>query len=114
MTAGSSTKRQFLVDTYGIPAENVFNSRDLSFAKGLMRLTKGKGIDVVLNSLAGESLRKTWECTAMFGRFIQLGRKDALENSGLEMCHFLRNVTFTSINLEVRRFSAFHALLLTM
>lgn len=39
-------------------------------------MTGGKGVDVVLNSLAGESLRQSWHCIRGFGRFIELGQKD--------------------------------------
>ena len=89
------------MDQYGIPADHVFNSRDLAFAKGIMRMTNGKGVDMILNSLAGDALRKTWECIAQFGRFIEVGKKDILCNSGLEMNPFLRNVTFAGVNIEV-------------
>ena len=99
-TAGSMEKRQLLVDEHGIPGDHVFNSRDLTFARSIQRMTQGRGVDVVLNSLAGEALRKTWECTAMFGRFIEVGKKDILANSGLEMMPFLRNVTFGCVNIE--------------
>ena len=100
-TVGSSEKRRLIQETYGITDDHIFNSRDLTFAKGVMRCTKGQGVDVVLNSLAGEALRQTWECIAMFGRFIEIGKKDILANSGLEMQPFLRNVTFAGVNLEV-------------
>ena len=99
-TAGSMEKRQILTEEHGIPADHVFNSRDMNFARGVLRMTSGRGVDVVLNSLAGEALRKTWECTAMFGRFIEVGKKDILANSGLDMMPFLRNVTFGCVNIE--------------
>ena len=101
-TAGSKEKRQLLTEELGIPADHVFNSRDLSFTKGILRLTKGKGVDVVLNSLSGEALRKTWECVATYGRFIEVGKKDILSNNGLDMGKFLNNATFASVNAEVR------------
>ena len=101
-TAGSKEKRQILTEEFGIPADHVFNSRDLSFTKGILRLTHGKGVDVVLNSLSGEALRKTWECVATYGRFIEVGKKDILDNSGLDMRPFLTNATFASVNAEVR------------
>ena len=104
VTAGSPTKRRLLMDQYDIPSDHVFNSRDLAFAKGIMRMTNGKGVDVILNSLAGDALRKTWECIAQFGRFIEVGKKDILCNSGLEMIPFLRNVTFAGVNIEVSTF----------
>ena len=100
-TVGSDEKRSLIQETYHIPDDHIFNSRDLTFSKAIMRSTKGQGVDVVLNSLAGEALRQTWECIAMFGRFIEIGKKDILANSGLEMEPFLRNVTFAGVNLEV-------------
>jgi NADPH:quinone reductase-like Zn-dependent oxidoreductase len=42
------------VREYGIPEDHIFSSRDLTFVQGIMRVTNGKGIDVVLNSLSGE------------------------------------------------------------
>lgn len=39
---------------YGIPEDHIFSSRDLTFVQGIMRVTNGKGVDVVLNSLSGE------------------------------------------------------------
>lgn len=65
-----------LVTDYGIPEDHIFNSRDHSFATGVKRMTGGRGVDVVLNSLAGEALRQTWLCVAPFGRFNELGKKD--------------------------------------
>ncbi|KAJ8122817.1 hypothetical protein ONZ43_g1083 [Nemania bipapillata] len=99
-TAGSVAKRQLLVDEYNIPSDHVFNSQELSFAKGIMRMTNGKGVDVVLNSLSGEALRRTWQCTSMFGRFIEVGTRDISSNTGLDMSPFHRNVMFTSVNME--------------
>ena len=101
VTVGNLEKRRLIMREYQIPEDHIFNSRDTTFAKGILRMTNGRGVDVVLNSLAGEALRQTWECIAMFGRFIEVGKKDILANSGLEMMPFLRNVTFASVNLEV-------------
>ncbi|KAI1311996.1 short chain dehydrogenase-domain-containing protein [Xylaria venustula] len=99
-TVGSIAGRQLLTDEYKIPPNRIFNSRDLSFAKGIVRVTSGKGVDVVLNSLPGEALRKTWECISMFGRFVEVGTRDISSNTGLEMGPFHRNVTFASVNIE--------------
>ena len=62
-------------------------------------MTSNKGIDVVLNSLAGEPLRLSWGCIARFGRFVELGQKDIVGNTGLDMAPFLRNVSFHSVNM---------------
>jgi NADPH:quinone reductase-like Zn-dependent oxidoreductase len=76
VTVSSEFKKRFLMETYGIREDHIFNSRDYSFAAGIKRLTNGKGVDVVLNSLAGEGLRQSWLCVAPFGRFIELGKRD--------------------------------------
>ena len=97
-TVGTEEKK-FIMDTYGIPDDHIFYSRDLSFAKGIMRMTDGKGVDVVLNSLTGEAPRQSWHCLAFCGRFIELGKRDIVGNTGLDMEPFIRNVTFSSVNL---------------
>ncbi|KAI1124687.1 putative polyketide synthase [Nemania abortiva] len=99
-TAGSIAKRQMLIDEYEIAPDHIFNSGALSFAQSIIRMTNGKGVDVVLNSLPGEALRKTWECTSMFGRFIEVGARDNSGNSGLEMSPFQQNATFARVNME--------------
>ena len=70
---------------FGIPADHIFYSRNTSFAQGVMRMTEGKGVDVVLNSLSGDGLRASWECMAAFGRFVEIGKADITSNSGLPM-----------------------------
>ena len=98
-TVGNEDKKQLIMEQYHIPEDHIFCSRNLDFAKGIKRMTKGKGVDVVLNSLAGEALRETWHCIARFGRFLELGKKDIFGNTGLDMAPFIRNATFTSVNL---------------
>ena len=58
-TVGTQEKVEYLVNTYDIPSEHIFSSRDSSFLPGLMRETGGRGVDVVLNSLSGELLHAT-------------------------------------------------------
>ncbi|CAI4212777.1 unnamed protein product [Parascedosporium putredinis] len=100
-TVGSTAKKTFIMETYGISEDRIFFSRDTSFAKGIKRATNGRGVDLVLNSLAGDSLRATWECMAHFGRFIEIGKRDILANSGLQMAVFEHNATFASVDLTV-------------
>ncbi|RHZ54247.1 uncharacterized protein CDV56_107115 [Aspergillus thermomutatus] len=98
-TVSSETKRSLLVDKYGIPQDHIFNSRDVQFAQGIKRMTHGRGVDVVLNSLAGEALRQSWHCIATCGRFVELGQRDIVGNTGLDMAPFIRNASFHAINM---------------
>ena len=88
---------------FGIPEERIFSSRDLSFARQIKEFTGGRGVNVVLNSLAGEALSATWDCISRFGRFVEIGKKDILDNRRLDMAPFIHNVTFSAIDLNTIR-----------
>ncbi|KAH7318044.1 putative polyketide synthase [Stachybotrys elegans] len=98
VTAGTPEKREFLSSTFGIPADRIFSSRTSYFRDGIWRATKGQGVDVIVNYLAGELLQHTWELIAENGRFIELGKKDFLQNNYLPMRPFDRNVTFVGLD----------------
>ncbi|KAJ8129093.1 hypothetical protein O1611_g4539 [Lasiodiplodia mahajangana] len=99
-TVSSLEKRDFLEKTYGLPRDHIFSSRDLTFKTGLMRMTKGRGVDIVVNSLAGEMLRASWECVAPFGRFAEIGLSDIESRSRISMGTFARGVRFEAIELN--------------
>jgi NADPH:quinone reductase-like Zn-dependent oxidoreductase/SAM-dependent methyltransferase/NAD(P)-dependent dehydrogenase (short-subunit alcohol dehydrogenase family) len=98
-TVGSEEKKQLIMKEYGIPEDHIFSSRDLSFAKAIMRATNNAGVDVVLNSLAGEALRLSLHCLAKFGSFLEIGKADLFANTGLDMAPFLENKTYAGVNL---------------
>ncbi|PQE06756.1 polyketide synthase protein [Rutstroemia sp. NJR-2017a BBW] len=98
-TVGFDEKKELLKERFGIPDDHIFYSRNTSFAKGVMRVTKGYGVDVVLNSLSGEGLRASWECIAPYGRFVEIGKADIGVNSSLPMANFARNTSFSAVDL---------------
>ncbi|KAI0836347.1 hypothetical protein F5Y06DRAFT_298710 [Hypoxylon sp. FL0890] len=98
-TVSSDEKRELLVREFNIPRKHIFHSRDVSFAQGIKRVTDGRGVDVILNSLAGDSLQASWECIAPYGRFIEIGKIDIMANSSLPMAMFAKNVTFAAVDL---------------
>ncbi|PWY83831.1 hypothetical protein BO94DRAFT_519435 [Aspergillus sclerotioniger CBS 115572] len=100
VTVGSDEKRDLVKDLYGIPDEQVLFSRDTSFQRHIMRLTNNQGVDVVLNSLAGDGLVASWECIAPYGRFVELGKSDIQSNSSLSMIKFGRNVSFSAVAID--------------
>ncbi|KAK3688670.1 hypothetical protein B0T22DRAFT_407287 [Podospora appendiculata] len=99
VTVGSEEKRDFVMKQFGIPPSHIFSSRDTSFATGVLAMTHGKGVDVVLNSLAGTLLQESFNCLAPFGRFVELGKRDLELDSGLAMEAFTRVVSFSSIDV---------------
>ncbi|KAK7731778.1 Type I Iterative PKS [Cytospora paraplurivora] len=100
-TVGSLEKKSFIMDTYGIPEDHIFSSRDTYFGPAIREATGGSGVDVVLNSLAGDLLRESWDSVANFGRFIEIGKRDITSNTRLEMAKFNSNATFSSVDLTL-------------
>ncbi|KAI9741637.1 MAG: polyketide synthase [Cirrosporium novae-zelandiae] len=99
VTVGTDEKRDFIMDKYAIPADHIFWSRDTTFAREIMAITDNNGVDVILNSLAGEMLEETWNCISPCGRFIEIGARDMVLHSRLDMAPFGRNVSFYGVNL---------------
>ena len=101
ISLGSTDKKNFIKKTYGIPESHIFSSRDTTFETGILRATNSRGVDVVLNSMAGEGLKASWRCIAPLGRFVEIGKTDLVQNSYLEMKKFLGSVTFAGVDLTV-------------
>lgn len=102
-TVGSQQKKEFLMKTYNLADNQIYFSRDTSFARAILQSTNGEGVDVALNSLDGDALQATFNCLAPFGRFIEMGKRDIVQNSRLEMSPFDRNVSFASVDMNVVR-----------
>ncbi|KAG8164134.1 hypothetical protein KVR01_006052 [Diaporthe batatas] len=101
VTVGSKAKKQLVMDSYGIPESHVFSSRGPGFKDGIMRLTKGRGVDCVLNSLSGEMLSGAFDCLAKLGSFVEIGKTDIYKNSHIEMRNFDKSLTFACVDLVV-------------
>lgn len=101
VTVGSKAKRQLVMDSYGIPEDHVFSSRGPGFREGIMKLTNGRGVDCVLNSLSGEMLSGAFDCLAKLGSFVEIGKTDIYRNSHIEMRNFDKSLTFACVDLVV-------------
>jgi acyl transferase domain-containing protein/acyl carrier protein len=95
-TAGSTEKRAYLA-SMGI--EHVMDSRSLAFVDEVMSATGGRGLDVVVNSLAGEFLVKSLALLRPRGRFVELGKVDFYENTRLGLAPFSRGLSFLGVDL---------------
>nr|R4WH05.1 RecName: Full=Highly reducing polyketide synthase ACRTS2; Short=HR-PKS ACRTS2; AltName: Full=ACR-toxin biosynthesis protein S2 [Alternaria alternata]BAN19720.1 polyketide synthase [Alternaria alternata] len=100
VTAGTEDKRDYLHQALGIPRDHIFSSRTAEFRDSLLCKTNNRGVDVVVNSLSGELLTETWAVIAAFGRFVEIGKKDAFLNNSLPMRPFNNNVTLSAIDLR--------------
>ncbi len=77
------------------------DSRGLAFADEIMDVTDGEGVDVVLNSLAGEAINRGVQVLAPGGRFVELGKKDVYANAGLGLAALARSGSFSVVDLDL-------------
>ena len=96
-TAGSEEKRA-LVRSLGAVA--AFDSRSTSFADEVLRATGGHGVDVVLNSLAGDAIEAGLRTLAPYGRFVELGKRDIYGTTAIGLQPFRRNLSYFAIDLD--------------
>jgi len=96
-TAGSDERRQF-VRQLGV--DHVLDSRSLEFADRILELTDGEGVDVVLNSLAGEAIRQNLRILRPFGRFLELGKRDFYEDTRIGLRPFRNNIAYFGIDAD--------------
>jgi acyl transferase domain-containing protein/NADPH:quinone reductase-like Zn-dependent oxidoreductase/SAM-dependent methyltransferase/acyl carrier protein len=96
-SAGSPSKRS-LLQTLGV--KHVIDSRRGDFAEAVMELTDRRGVDVVLNALAGEAIPMGLACLAEFGRFIEIGKRDIYQNSRIPLRPLRRNASFHVVAMD--------------
>ncbi|KAL9125409.1 MAG: hypothetical protein Q9217_005385 [Psora testacea] len=101
VTVGAEDKKSLIMELYDIPEDHIFSSRNNTFLQGIQRMTKYHGVDVILNSLAGEGLQSSWECIAKFGRFVEIGKTDIHSHNSLPMWPFSKCATFASGDLTL-------------
>ncbi|CAK9827746.1 Fatty acid synthase [Anthophora retusa] len=100
-TVGTQDKRDFLKKMFPqLTDRNIGNSRDTSFEQLVLNETNGRGVDIVLNSLAEEKLQASVRCLAIGGRFLEIGKFDLSNDTPLGMAVFLKNVSFHGILLD--------------
>lgn len=99
VTVGTSEKAAFLVKTHSIDKNHVLVSRGLPADLGEATAFETREFDVILSTSAGDAMFESWRCIAPRGRFIDLGRMDAMSNRTLPMEVFKRNATFSSFDL---------------
>ncbi|KAI1864983.1 uncharacterized protein JN550_008529 [Neoarthrinium moseri] len=99
VTVGSAEKKEFLMKEYNIPEDHIFYSRNNNFGKSLRQVTNGNGVDVVLNCLAGDAVRESWDCLNKFGRLIDVGTRISSTSMKLEMDQFEHNSSFMTVDM---------------
>ncbi len=97
-TAGSQAKRELLA---GLGVDYIGDSRTVEFADEILDVTEGYGVDVILNSLTGEAIRRGMQILAPGGRFVELGKKDVYADAHLGMASLAKSASFAVVDLDL-------------
>ncbi|MFD9688795.1 SDR family NAD(P)-dependent oxidoreductase [Kitasatospora sp. NPDC059088] len=71
----------------GIPPERIASSRSLDFEQRVRAAAGGRGVDVVLNSLAHEFVDASLRLLADGGRFVEMGKTDIRDAAEVTAAH---------------------------
>ena len=95
-TAGSPAKRELL---RALGVEHILDSRSSNFVDQVRQITES-GVDVVLNSLAGEFMERSLSCLRPFGRFVELGKRDYVSNTHVGLRPFRKNLSYFGVDVD--------------
>ncbi|MFB9352659.1 SDR family NAD(P)-dependent oxidoreductase, partial [Streptomyces heliomycini] len=68
----------------GLDEDHIASSRDLGFEEKFRAVSGGRGVDVVLNALAGEFVDASLRLTADGGRFLEMGKTDVRDPRSID------------------------------
>ena len=85
--ATASPEKWGVLEGLGLDVSRVASSRSLEFGERFMRGTGGEGVDVVLDSLAGEFVDVSLGLLCRGGRFIEMGKTDVRDPDEVARAH---------------------------
>jgi putative PIG3 family NAD(P)H quinone oxidoreductase len=98
-TAGSAEK---CAACESLGAERCVNYRETDFVAAVKAATNGRGVDVVLDMVAGDYVQRNIEVLAMDGRLVMIGRQGGVK-SEIDIMPILRKrLTLTGSTLRTR------------
>lgn len=97
-SAGTAERREWLSRQAGV--ELVVDSRSAEFVDAIGAHTRGRGVDIVLNSRSGRLLQANLDALAVGGRLVEVGLRDYVEGKSLNLSAFQRNLTLQLVDLS--------------
>lgn len=101
VTVRSAEDKTLVVSEHSVLEENVFYGGDTSFAKGVLQVTNGQGVDLIVNSSSptSDQVQESWKCLSKFGRFIDIDKRDSSLQSRFSMPPADLNAIFISVDI---------------
>lgn len=100
-TVSTEEKKKYLLNKFPqLKPENIGHSRNTSFEMMVLTRTEGKGVDYVLNSLAGELLQASIRCLGNGGKFLEIGKFDLENDTKIGLNNFMKELSFHTIMVD--------------
>ncbi|VEG16361.1 mycocerosate synthase [Mycolicibacterium phlei] len=96
-TAGSEERRRAALE---LGATAAFDSRSVGFVDDILRITEGRGVDVIYNSLPGEMIAQNFAVAGEFCRIIEIGKADIYFGGAVDLKAFSGNLSFHAIDMD--------------
>jgi putative PIG3 family NAD(P)H quinone oxidoreductase len=98
-TAGSAEK---CAACESLGAQKAINYRETDFVSTIKDLTNGRGVDVVLDMVAGDYVQRNIEALAMNGRLVMIGRQGGVKSEIDVMPILRKRLVLTGSTLRTR------------
>lgn len=99
VTAGSDDKAQACL---ALGADHAINYRSQDFAAEALRITEGRGVDLILDMVAGAYIAREVECLAEDGRLVVIAVQGGVQSSFDAGLLLRRRLTLTGSTLRPR------------
>lgn len=99
---GTSTSTEKLALLHEYSADNAVNTKDEDWDRQILKLTKRKGVDLVIDFLAGPLFNQTISITKIAGTIVNVGRM-AGETGTIDFDqHSMRRITYKGVSFRTR------------
>lgn len=99
VTVGTEEKRQACL---ALGADLAINYRTQDFVEEARKFTRGKGVDVIVDLIAGDYVARNYEAAALNGRIIQIGIQNGPARELNLMTMLIKRLTHTGSTLRSR------------
>lgn len=98
-SSGNDARRARLVE-FG--ADSVIDTRDPAWPDEVLRLTEGRGVDLVIDQLSGPYANGNLRATAICGRIVNVGRLAGMRAEFDFDLHALRRIEYIGVTFRTR------------
>lgn len=96
-TAGSPSKFELMTE---LGASHCIDYREESFAERVLEITGGRGADLIIESVGGDTLAASFDCIATLGRLVSVGASSGKSTSRFRLhTLFERNISVAGFTL---------------